>query len=170
MTNLDKQTKVTKNVLKESDKIIGDGLLFIINALKYIKENYKKVDSESCGIIPRKRVVDEIIKSRVMTGCTDYAHLFISLCKSRNIPTIYLETLNNEWVKNPDLDSIRGHIFVEVEINGIKIYADPTNGVIYTQKKFNNYSVIGEGEDFLSLFPNQEIYIKKIKEFLNNNP
>lgn len=169
MTNLSKQTKITRNVLKESSKIGGDELVFVINALKYIKENYKKVDPESCGIIPRKRVVDEIIKSKVMTGCTDYAHLFISLCKSRNIPTIYLETLNNEWIKNPDLNSIRGHIFVGVEINRIKIYVDPTNGVIYTHKKFNNYSIIEEGEDFLSLFPNEKIYKKKIKEFLDNN-
>ena len=169
MKNLGKQTRVTKKVLNESSKIKGKGLKFILNALKYIKENYKKVDAGSYGIVPRERLVDEIIKSKVMTGCTDYAHLFISLCKSRKIPAIYLEALNNEWIKNPDLDSIRGHIFVEIEIEGIKLHIDPTHGIIHTQKRFNNYSVIEKGEDFLSIFPNQEINKKRIKEFLDNN-
>jgi len=152
------QTKITSRVKREANKIKGKGLYLIANIIRYIHQNYKigKVQH-------RTRTVDEIIKSKLMSGCTDFAHLFIALCRAKRIPALYIETFKKEWLKKPS-KPIQGHIFVEIRIGKNKYIVDPTSGTINILEKIIDYEILAKGLDYKTLFPTRSAYIKAIKE------
>lgn len=158
------QTKITLAVRKETGKIKGDGLDYIVNTLKYIKSKYGFFKEGDKRIKKRARTAEEIIKSEVMTGCTDYAHLFLALCRAKKIPALYVEAFDNDWLKKPS-KSIRGHILVRVDVKGREFVVDPTRGSINVVGSYGKYTPMKEGVDFLTLFPTREIYISAICKY-----
>lgn len=157
------QTRITPIVTEEANKISGKGLQLLENIIKYIHKNYRVTRSEK--IPHRTRTVDKIIKSRILTGCTDFAHLFIAMCRAKNIPALYVETFKRSWLENPTKNYIEGHIFVEVKIGKSHYMVDPTSGSINVLGRvLSNYKIMCKGIDYGTLFPNKATYLRKIKE------
>ena len=157
------QTQITSLVLEESKKIKGKNLLFISNLICYIHNEYKLTQTQK--IDKRVRDLDEIISTKSVNGCTDYAHLFIALCRSKKIPALFVDVLDLDWVKNPG-QSIKGHVFVKIKLNNQFFLIDPTRGNINPLNKINNYVLIGKGVDFLSIYGSMDSFKKSVKEKL----
>ncbi len=163
------QTKVTEKIKREADKIKGEGIEFIINLLIYLKENYEL--SKKSVYEKKVREADKMVDQKILTGCTDYAHLFIAFCKAKKIPVKYIETLDKDWIKKPDFKKIEGHIFVKVKIKEKVYLIDPTKGSINVTNNYGNYVPIKRGEDFGSMYKSKSGFIEYVKMFLkNNNP
>jgi hypothetical protein len=79
-----KQTQITALVKKEAKKIKGTKLNYLINVLKYIKINYQFLRESEKKYPKRIRAADELIKSKIMTECTDFAHLCLVLLRAKN--------------------------------------------------------------------------------------
>lgn len=158
-----KQTKITELVKKETGKIKGKGLDYLINVLKYIKRNYQFSRESRKKYPQRTRTAEELIKSKIMTGCTDFAHLCLVLLRAKKIPALYVETFDKNWLEKPN-EHIQGHIFVEAKIGKEKYILDPTAGDINFIGRYKQYKVMTKGIDYLTLFPNKEIYEKRVKE------
>ena len=112
----------------------------LIQIFKYISEDqYHNGDGEKFG-----RTVDDIMSSKLLTGCTDYGLLFASLARDKGIPTIFLQTARIDWiydrVRNAD-SGITGHILIEVYIDGKWRLVDSTAGRYYPDYDFSNFSL-----------------------------
>jgi len=120
--------------------------------------NGLKLDETHKYSLFRKRTASEILRSGFVTGCTDEALAFIILSRELGIPTIYVETLNENWLKNPESNGVSGHVFVNIPFRGDwKVY-DLKRGFT----KDNDYTLggeryieIGKGLDF------SEIHLKE---------
>ncbi len=159
------QTKITESVLNESKQIKGKGLPLIFNIIAHIHENYQLTQDPE---FPKRiRTVEDIIKTKLITGCTDYAHLFISLCKSKKIPALFVDVIEKDWIKSPD-KTIRGHVFVKIKIKDKFILVDPSKGNINILNRIEGYELLGKGIDFLSMYGDMHNFHKTIQEFLIN--
>ena len=92
------------------------------------------------------RTVEEIVSSKIWSGCSDVGTVFATLLRANNIPTVYVQTGNIDWIKEllNDTDkknSIIGHIFLESYINNKWYLVDPTNGYIYYDYNYSNLSL-----------------------------
>ncbi|KUK76986.1 MAG: Uncharacterized protein XD93_0607 [candidate division WS6 bacterium 34_10] len=76
----------------------------------------------------RKRTASEILKDGFITGCTDAALLFVALARATNIPAKYVETIDEQWLKEGG-DLIRGHVYSQIfdDITNKWIWVDPLN-------------------------------------------
>lgn len=106
----------------------------------------------------RKRTASEILESGYVTGCTDTALAFIVLARELGVPTRYVETFDEDWLKDRNANGIGGHIFVDVFVNGNWRVYEPKTG--FTRN--NDYSMngieyveVGKGLDF------SEVYFKE---------
>jgi len=92
------------------------------------------------------RTVEEIVSSKIWSGCSDVGTVFATLLRANNIPTVYVQTGNIDWIKEllNDTDKknfIIGHIFLESYINNKWYLVDPTNGYIYDDYNHSNLSL-----------------------------
>lgn len=114
----------------------------------------------------RKRSGDEIIKSGFVTGCTDSALAFIVLSRELGIPTKYVETVSNDWLKDKDENHLIGHIFVDIFFNGFWRAYEPMVGFLKNDEYYlpvGKFSEIGKGLDF------SELYLKE-GNFYSHDP
>ena len=118
------QTQVTPTIEKISSKILGTTLEKVQKILDICpsvveSRNFNKK-------IFRKRTADQILKDGYITGCTDAALLFITFARASGIPAKYIETIDEEWLRNGG-GSISGHIYSQIyDINQDKwIWVDP---------------------------------------------
>lgn len=159
-----KQTDLMPEVLEEARKVRGEGLHFVINALRHIHSSYRQVRQGEKDVPPKRiRTAGQLVESRVLNGCTDYAHLFIVLCRARGIPAAYVETFHEKWLAKPTA-MIFGHIFVKVYVDEEWLVVDPMRGNISAVHKYNPYKPMRIGLDFRTLFPTDEDYYKTIKK------
>lgn len=90
------------------------------------------------------RSVDEIMDSKVLTGCTDYGLVFASITRDKGIPTIFLQTARVDWIyerlRNIS-NGIVGHILIEVYIDGKWRLIDSTAGRYYPDYDYNDFSL-----------------------------
>jgi hypothetical protein len=82
------------------------------------------------------RTTEEIALSKIWSGCSDAGTIFAPLLRANNIPTVYVQAGNFDWIKellnNTDKkNSILGHVFLESYISNKWYLIDPTNGFIY---------------------------------------
>lgn len=106
----------------------------------------------------RNRTAAEIIESGYWNGCTDRALVFVTLARCFGIPTKYIETFDEEWVADPDMKHIKGHIFAEIMFDDgrWRVY-DPVKGFLredYVLGK-RRFVEFGKGLDF------SELYVKE---------
>jgi hypothetical protein len=83
----------------------------------FIKENYPNQ-------IIRSRTATDIILSKCFTGCTDYALVFASLARAKNVPATLTETIREKWVtemvwNNKFNNHMEGHFFSEVYLSNL---------------------------------------------------
>jgi len=126
-----KQTKITEDILKIASEFTGKNFDLIAQILKWIYKNLKpNSNKETNDRVFRKRTADQIIKDGFTTGCTDIALVFIVLARAKKIPTKYIEAIRRKWMETGDEDSIEGHVFAEVFLNGKWYIIDPTEACL----------------------------------------
>jgi transglutaminase-like putative cysteine protease len=145
------QISITDNIKKIANKFQQNDLDLILEILNWIFNNFKDIENDKEEKIKlfRKRTAEEIIKSKKVTGCTDYAVIFISLARARGIPTKYVEAVRKKWLDIGDGDHIEGHVFAECQIKGKWYIIDPQEGAI--RADYRRYVVYKKGLDSWSI-------------------
>jgi hypothetical protein len=111
-----------------------------------LKNNLKETKvAEEKNKLFRQRTAEEIIKSGMVTGCTDWALAFIILARANNLPTKYVEAIRNKWLETGTGDYIEGHVFAECFIGGKWYIVDPQEGDIKTA--YRRFKIFKKGID-----------------------
>ncbi|MFH1428097.1 MAG: transglutaminase-like domain-containing protein [Patescibacteria group bacterium] len=150
MENYFKDTEqiiITSDIRDIANNFKQKDLDLILEILDWIFNNFKNVENDKEEKIKlfRKRTADEIIKSRKVTGCTDYAIVFIALARAKGIPTKYIEAIRKRWLDIGDESHIEGHVFAECQINDKWYIIDPQQGTIRTD--YRSYAIYKKGLD-----------------------
>jgi hypothetical protein len=68
------------------------------------------------------RNFDQACDAKLFGGCADYAVVFTALSRACGIPTVFVKTMDADWIREFRADgkpsSWRGHVFLEVFIDG----------------------------------------------------
>lgn len=124
---------ISGTVLEKAQKILDIGPS-LMKSQKHDKEVF------------RKRTAAQILSDGYITGCTDAALLFVTLARASGIPAKYVETINEEWLRNGG-NSIEGHIYSQIyDISQDKwIWVDPMQRKIGSSPE--NRVIFQEGLD-----------------------
>lgn len=84
----------------------------------------------------RWRTIDEMLADGTYGGCADEAVLFGSVARAAGIPTIWVKSLDADFIrefvaKRGDVQSWRGHVFLEVFVDGAWRLLDASGGSLY---------------------------------------
>lgn len=75
------------------------------------------------------RNFDDILETKKMGSCADYALAWIALARAKGIPAIFVKTLDTEWMKRwknkESNQSWDGHVYVEFYLQGKWRLIDP---------------------------------------------
>lgn len=154
------QTKITPLIKNIVGLFKKEGLDLILEILKWLKNNFKKINSvEGKNKIFRQRTASEIIENKIVTGCTDYALVFIALCRAKKIPTKYIEAIRRRWLDIGEEKFIEGHVFAECFFNGKWYIIDPQEGTINVS--YQRFVVFKEGIDSWGIGINNFDELKK---------
>lgn len=97
-----------------------------------IFEWLRKFDAYSGGGVNiGKATVDEILSSRRLSGCHDFALVFAAVARELGYPAVIVETADVAWIthfRKGDEGPHVGHIFVEVFVTDRWILVDSTRG------------------------------------------
>lgn len=142
-----KQIAITDAIKNIADKFKQKDLDLVLEVLDWVFNNFKNIENnkEEKMKLFRKRTADEIIKSGKVTGCTDYAIVFIALARAKKIPTKYIEAIRKRWLDIGDENHIEGHVFAECQINNKWYIIDPQQGAI--RSDYRNYTIYKKGLD-----------------------
>jgi|GEM_PF-6837779 len=138
-----KQTKATPTIRRLANQVKSD-----INDLEVAKEIYRLVQEAAPGGASGEKfskTVDEILKVGY-TGCTDYGLVYAAVAREVGIPTVFIQAARIDWVedylaKNRNMNMIRGHILVELYIDGEWYLVDSTSGKLYLDYDRNNFAI-----------------------------
>ena len=123
-----------------------------VSKLRYISE------TTEWDLLFRKRTGSEVLNSGRTTGCTDDALAFIVMARALGVPARYVEALSEDWVKGRiPLSPIKGHVFVEIEVDGKWRVYDPVTGYTPDNRLVLHsvsYIEIGKGLDFSAIYVN----------------
>jgi len=145
------QTKISPEIQRIADSIEGNtlekaqGILNwgrdVIGRGEFTNRSYDKN-------VFRKRTAEQILKDRYLTGCTDYALLFITIARACGIPAKYVETIDREWLEKGGTD-ISGHVYAQIydEEKGEWVWVDPRMWKIGSSPKQKDRIVFKEGLD-----------------------
>ena len=157
------QTEITERIRKIASNFDGSfdekiqKIFGYIKTFQYQTENKIKIFS--------KRTADQIIADGYVTGCTDEALIFIVLARALKIPSKYIETIDNEWLKNGG-KTIKGHVYVSVFDNEKWRTADQSKRKIDVDIKSDNRTIYKEGLDQWDIgINNFETLVAKFKDF-----
>lgn len=162
-----KQTEITAKIIEVSKSLKGDSLDYVSNALIWLHKNIVKSipDSIEKNDVFRKRTANQIISDAYFSGCTDYALVFISLCRAKGIDTKYVEAIKKSWLDEGG-NSIQGHIFAECYINDKWIQIDPQRATIHPLINYNGFEIYEKGLDSWDLGIDSFISLKdKFEKF-----
>lgn len=183
------QTKITPKIEEIAATITGkDDQEIAENIIQWIKSNLKNKDVDS--IAKATLTAEEIIKKGEFSGCTDFALVFITLARAKNIPAIYVETIQEDFLGKVKSGvkiegSFIGHVFADLYLNGEWVAVDPVGGYFTSvdskcvnNKKFDglngcyfrkeqgqqiSYLIYDKGIDFWSLgFKNKKEFTDKV--------
>ncbi len=142
------QTKITETIKDISNSIEGSNIEYVFNALIWIHSNMGKIpENIDKNSVFRKRTAEKIVKDGYVSGCTDYALVFIALCRAKDIPTKYVEVIKCSWLEDGNVRTINGHIFAECLIKDKWIQIDPQRGTMHTKTSYNGFEIFDEGLD-----------------------
>ena len=139
------QTEINPEVLKIVSHFQGtilekvDQIIKRISSLESRKFNYD---------IFRKRTGVQILEDNFDTGCTDSALAFITLARASGIPTKYVETIDEKWLKEGG-SSITGHIYAQIydKENDEWHWIDPMGRKIDIAPEVDSRIIFKEGLD-----------------------
>ena len=155
-----KQTQITPLIKKVASSFRERKFELILEILVWIRDNIKKTNSnEEKNLLFRNRTANDIIKSKMATGCTDFALVFISLARAKKIPTKYVEAIRRKWLDIGDENYIEGHVFAECFINNKWHIIDPQEGAIKID--YQRFVIFAKGLD------SWDIGIKNINDLKN---
>ena len=78
-----------------------------------------------------KATVDQLLASRRLGGCHDYALVYAAVARELGYPALMVDTANVEWIKRfqkGEQGPHVGHVFVEVFLIDKWVLVDPTGG------------------------------------------
>ena len=133
-----------------------------------------------------KLTINDLLKSKELSGCHDHGLVLVSLLRKYNVPAIFVDATGIDWALNyPEkVQYFSGHVFVELFLDNkwilldstAKLYIpdyDPTNPIIPITNAMENkgYFVMFKGldpkdygiTDIQQLNNQQELYASKIK-------
>jgi len=131
-------TETTDQILHVVNSFNSEGLDFVQDILKYLKtfQENRNVPNKHTNI----RTADQTIQDKLLTGCTDYALVFIALMRAKGIPAKYIETIERGWLESQETGVFKGHVISEVSIKGKWYLVDPSTGELLDY--FPKYLVI----------------------------
>ncbi len=94
------------------------------------------------------RVTEDIIKSKIWSGCNDAGLVLGTVLRLKGVPAIFVSSAHIDWIKdlqeeNDKAKMVRGHIFLEIYLNDRWYLFDSANGKIYDNYDYNNLSLPG---------------------------
>jgi hypothetical protein len=165
-TQINDYAKSISQCFDINGKHIRRDLSFYVRDLKYMPDKTYEFF--------RKRTGCDVLKSGYVTGCSDTGLAFIVLARSLNIPTLFVETFDKNWLESEDYKLIKGHIFLDLFIDGEWRSYEPKTGFITDNKgnRTNNeyflgekeFTVVGKGVD------HSQIYLRKKDGTYNEDP
>ena len=91
------------------------------------RKNFKGVNAGGKTI--GKNTINNILKTREVTGCHDDGLILVSLFRKFGVPAIFVDTAAIQWALDyPNTRGFFGHIFVEVFLDGKWILFDSNSG------------------------------------------
>jgi hypothetical protein len=144
-----------------ASEITGEDVIEEIH--KFVKSiPQPKLKRKKMDYLWRTRTAGQIIQDDFSTGCTDDSLVFLTLARIKGIPSAYVETIEENFLKNP-LGNISGHIFVDVYQSGKWIPYNPRHGktikdrevyLFLPEKRNRRYLELARGLDFSQLYTN----------------
>ena len=110
----------------------------------YIRKNFSKDENNS--VEKFFRTSEEIAESKIWSGCSDLGTLIAPILRELAVPTIYLQCASLDWIEElvnngAKKNMVIGHIFLEIYLDKKWILFDSTNGEVYTDYDYSNYSL-----------------------------
>ena len=145
------QTEISPEIQRIADTIEGNTLEKAQGILNWGRELIEQGEFTNRSYdknVFRKRTAEQILKDRYLTGCTDYALLFITIARACGIPAKYVETIDREWLKEGGKE-IDGHVYAQI-YDAEKtewIWVDPRMGQIGSAPEQKDRIVFKEGLD-----------------------
>lgn len=140
------QTEVTREIQTIASVFSAVGWRLIFEVLAWIHKNLQFVQDERYKKEHfRTRTTQEILESKKLTGCTDYALVFLSLVRARGYDARYVEAIETVWLEQGG-DAILGHVFVEVLLDGAWVIVDP-QGATMRAWYGKRYAIYAKGKD-----------------------
>ncbi len=128
------QSSVTTRIKKVAQKISGDNRRErLFRAMQYVWKVFsydRRLNTEKF-----KRTADELFKSRILGGCSDYALAEITLFRALGIPARMVVTANVDWMYQYQQDRLsmtEGHSFIEVFLEDSWYLVDSTYRLFFT--------------------------------------
>lgn len=89
------------------------------------------------------RNFDRIIDDGTLGGCADHSIVFGALSRACDIPTVWVKTMDYDWIRNfkwqGPIGSWRGHVFLEVYIQGNWVLLDAQGMILYEDYDRNSH-------------------------------
>lgn len=134
------QTCLTSEILAVAQLFNNrKGISTLREIYRWMFDNLRDGDADKFG-----RTAHEIVRSRVVTGCTDWGLVFAALARAKGIPAVVVQSAKIRWIKKVNRAGqyarpVFGHIFVEVYIGDQWYLVDSQNGFIWDDYDVNNF-------------------------------
>lgn len=94
------------------------------------------------------RNFDRIIDDGTLGGCADHSIIFGALSRACGIPTVWVKTMDYDWIRNfkrrGPIGSWRGHVFLEVYIQDSWVLLDAQGMILYEDYDRTSHFFPGE--------------------------
>jgi len=138
------QTQITPKVQEVAKTINGEGVIAIMNIANHIKSMEVVEDAKEPDF---SRSADQILIDNKYNGCNEAGVVFASLLRAKGIPTEYIQALDKTAIENyPTEHNLKGHVFLEAELDDKKTIINSTTGEI-SESLPNNFVIGGRGLD-----------------------
>lgn len=114
------------------------------------------------------RSASQIIQSRILSGCADFALVFKALAHQLGIPTILVQAANCEWIldlQGGNPRPVRGHFFCEVYFDGGWVLVDVARAKLYAGYDSTNLNLPG----YVAFAKSRDLWETGVKNLAENN-
>lgn len=127
-----RQTEITEEVVAVSSSLQGEGEELIQNISKFIQGMGQVVESDGPDF---RRTAAEIIADHRYNGCNEAGVVFVALLRAKGKPATYIQAFQREALFNysPEHPRLKGHVFLETEIEDQVKIVNATTGEITSQ-------------------------------------